>query len=210
LNCGRQTGKSSTIALLACHVAIHDDGELVILIAPSQRQSRELALKVAEFLRKIEPAEELEEDNKLSLTLARNRSRIVALPGHDPKNIRGYSRPRLIIEDEAAFVADATYEALLPMLAASPEGRIALLSTPNLSQGHFYDIWHGSGSWERYSVLTRDCPRVSAAWLAERKRENPLSFAREYECKFGSADDALFSEEMLDRMVAYDFSPLEL
>jgi len=198
------------IAILGCHSAVFTEKALVLLIAPSQRQSRELAAKVTGFLREIEPTEELDEDNKLSVTLARTGSRIVALPGHDPKMIRGYSAPALIIEDEAAFVGDETYHALLPMLAAAPEGRIALLSTPNLSQGHFYEIWHGGGSWERYSVPTRDCPRVSAAWLEDRKADNPLTFAREYECRFGSAADGLFTDEMLDRMVAYDFEPLRL
>jgi hypothetical protein len=85
----------------------------------------------------MEPREELEESNKLSIRLARTRSRIVALPGHDPKTIRGFSSPRLVIVDEAAFVLDETCAALVPMLAASPEGRIALLSTPFLQQGFF-------------------------------------------------------------------------
>ena len=52
----------------------------------------------------IEPHEKLEEANKLSIRLARTGSRIVALPGHDPKTIRGFSAPRLIVVDEAAFV----------------------------------------------------------------------------------------------------------
>jgi hypothetical protein len=137
LCCGRQVGKSSVVALLACHTAVVNDDALIILIAPSQRQSRELAIKVGSFLGSIEPHEELEEWNKLSIRLARTRSRIVALPGHDPKTIRGFSSPRLIVIDEAAFVLDETYAALVPMLAASPEGRIALLSTRFLQQGFF-------------------------------------------------------------------------
>jgi hypothetical protein len=70
----------------------------------------------------IEPHEELEESNKLSIRLARTRSRIVALPGHDPKTIRGFSSPRLIVVDEAAFVLDgrarAGQRALLPTTRA--------------------------------------------------------------------------------------------
>ena len=38
----------------------------------------------------------------------------MALPGHDPKTIRGFSSPRLIVVDEAAFVLDETYAALWP------------------------------------------------------------------------------------------------
>ena len=55
-------------------------------------------------MRSLEPHEKLEEANKLSIRLARTGSRIVALPGHDPKTIRGFSAPRLIVVDEAAFV----------------------------------------------------------------------------------------------------------
>ena len=48
-----------------------------------------------DFLRSLEHVEQLEEDNKLSATLA-NRSRIVSLPG-DPKTVRGFSGPSLVI-----------------------------------------------------------------------------------------------------------------
>jgi len=205
LCCGRQVGKSSVVAALACHTAVFNADALIILIAPSQRQSRELALKVGSFLGSIEPHEELEESNKLSIRLARTRSRIVALPGHDPKTIRGFSSPRLIVVDEAAFVLDETYAALVPMLAASPEGRIALLSTPFLQQGFFYEAWHGFGNWERYEVPSRDCPRISAAWLEERRREDPLKFAREYECSWSAGADCLFSDELLNRITRDDY-----
>src|SRR6516162_4017459 len=86
LNCGRQVGKSSAVAALASHTAVFDAESLILLIAPSLRQSRELAIKVSCFLGSIE---ELEESQKLSITLAGTKSRIVALPGHDPKTIRG-------------------------------------------------------------------------------------------------------------------------
>jgi hypothetical protein len=205
LCCGRQVGKSSVVAVLASHTAVFNDDALIILIAPSQRQSRELAIKVGSFLGSIEPHEELEEQNKLSIRLASTRSRIVALPGHDPKTIRGFSAPRLIVIDEAAFVLDETYAALMPMLAASPEGKIALLSTPFLQQGFFYEAWHGSGNWERYEVPSRDCPRISAAWLEERRREDPLKFAREYECSWSAGADCLFSDELLDRITRDDY-----
>lgn len=205
LNCGRQVGKSTVIAMLGVHDAIFHDDSLVLLIAPTQRQSIELARKCLDVLQRIEPVEQLDEDAKTSISLSRNRSRIVALPGHDPKNIRGFSAPRLIIFDEAAFAANAVYDALLPMLAASPEGRIALLSTPYLKLGFFHDIWHGTGTWERFEVPSSDCPRISKEWLEARKAENPLNFSREYECQWSGADEGLFGD--LDRLVSFDWPP---
>jgi hypothetical protein len=60
--------------------------------------------------------------------------------------VRGYSAPALIIEDEAAFVADETFDALIPMLAASPDGRIILMSTPyNSGRPFLSHFWHGGG-----------------------------------------------------------------
>jgi len=182
---------------------------LVLVIAPSQRQSRELFIKIMNFLERLEPPQATEEETKLSLMLA-NGSRVVTLPGDNSRTIRGYSAPALVLMDEAAFIADETFEATIPMLAASQSGRIVLMSTPYIAAGFFYQIWHGSGEWERYELKTTDCPRVSKDWLAQRKHEDPLRFAREYECEFGNPEDSLFTAEMLDRMVVSNFEPLHL
>jgi hypothetical protein len=170
----------------------------------------QLFIKISTFLRKLEPRETLEEETKLSLMLA-NGSRIIALPGDNSRTVRGFSAPALVIEDEAAFVSDATYDALIPMLAASPDGRIVLMSTPNLSFGHFYEIWHnGDGGWERFEHPTTACSRVSPAWLEARRREDPLRYDREYLARFGAGEGALFTAEMVDAMAATDFEPLRL
>src|SRR5713101_3127677 len=81
LNCCRQSGKSTTTALVALHTAIYDPG-LILLVSPSLRQSKELFAKTAGFLKRLEPVEELEEDNKSSCTspMARASSRCRATP----------------------------------------------------------------------------------------------------------------------------------
>jgi len=207
---GRQVGKSTIVAALALHTALYKPGSLILVLAPSQRQARELYIKIADFLSRLEPPETLYEETKLSLMLS-NRSRVVVLPGDNPRTVRGYSAPELIIEDESAFVSDATFDALLPMLAATSTGRIVLMSTPYVASGHFYAVWHnGSEEWERFKFRTSDCPRVSREWLEARRRDDPLRFSREYECVFGNPEDSLFSVELLDRMVSTDFEPLRL
>src|SRR5215469_15807462 len=205
---GRQIGKSTVVAAAALHCCLYQPGALVLVIAPSQRQSRELFIKIQDFLSKLEPAEELEEETKLSFVMA-NGSRAVVLPG-DGRTIRGYSSPALILMDEAAFIADEVYDATIPMLAAAPEGRIVLISTPYTSAGFFYHLWHTADGWERYSVRTDECPRVSAEWLEQRRREDPMRFNREYLAEFSSPHDALFTADMLDRCVVNDYEPLSL
>jgi Terminase large subunit, T4likevirus-type, N-terminal len=203
LNCSRQAGKSTATAALALHVAIYDAGALVLLVSPSQRQSRELFGKVMTFLRSLEPAETLEEDNKLSATLA-NGSRIVSLPG-DPKTVRGFSAPSLIVEDESGYVDDALYTAIRPMLAVSG-GRLILMSTPNGRRGHFFETWTNAEGWERIKIVGREVPRISAEFLEQERRElGPMLFSQEYDGEFIDAQSSAFSSEIIEMALVSDF-----
>jgi hypothetical protein len=134
LNCSRQAGKSTVSAAKAVHGAIYTPDTLILLVSPTLRQSKELFAKCIAFIRRLQPTEVLEEDNRLSCTL-QNGARIVSLPG-DEKTIRGYSGPSLIIMDEAARVPDEVYYACRPMLAVSG-GQLILMSTPFGRKGFF-------------------------------------------------------------------------
>jgi hypothetical protein len=149
---------------------------LILLVSPSLRQSKELFAKVMGFLKGLDPAEALEEDNKSSCELA-SGARIVSLPG-DPDTLRGFSAPKLIIKDEAALVSDAMQAALDPMLAVS-NGRLIELSSPNGRRGHFYENWeHGEGV-ERIKIIGRECPRISAEFLEKQRRKlGPMLFSQ--------------------------------
>ena len=54
LSCSRQSGKSTTAAILALHRALYHPGSLVLVLAPALRQSRELFGKVAGFYRTLD------------------------------------------------------------------------------------------------------------------------------------------------------------
>jgi hypothetical protein len=177
---------------------------LVLLVSPSLRQSRELFAKVIGFLKELEPVEELEEDNKSSCTLA-NGARIVSLPG-DPDTVRGFSAPKLIIKDEAAYISDPMQAAIDPMLAVSG-GRLIEMSSPNGRRGHFYENWqHGEGA-ERIKIVGRQCPRIAAEFLDHQRRKlGPLLFAQEYEGEFIDAQSSAFSSELIERALVDDFA----
>ena len=204
LNCCRQSGKSTTTAIVALHQAIYDPG-LVLCVSPSLRQSRELFAKVIAFLKALEPVEPLEEDNKSSCEL-RNGSRIVSLPG-DPDTVRGYSAPKLVITDEAAYFSDAMQAAIAPMLAVS-QGRQIDMSSPNGKRGYYYENWmHGEGI-ERIKIVGRECARISAEFLEQqRKKLGPALFAQEFEGEFADADTSAFSSELIALALVDDFEP---
>jgi hypothetical protein len=204
-NISRQAGKSTSAAAKALHVALYNPG-LIPLVSPSQRQSRELFNKVIEFMRGLDPAEPTEIDNRLSVEL-KNGARIVSLPG-DPRTVRGLSAPRLIVVDEAAYVDQAMFAALRPMLATSG-GQLILISTPNGRQGYFYETWEHGEDWHRFKITAHQCPRISAEYLEqERRKLGPMLFGQEYLCEFVDAQASAFSSEMIEAALADDFERL--
>ncbi len=210
LNCARQSGKSTTTAILALHRAVHAPGSLVLVISPSQRQSRELFLKVCDYRRALDQGGEgpgLAEDNRLSLRLD-NGSRVVALPSSEA-TIRGFSAVDLVVEDEAARVRDETYLAVRPMVAVSG-GRVVLMSTPFGRRGHFYDAWaRGGDAWARVEIAADRCPRISAEFLAEERAAlGEWRFRQEYLCEFVEGDDQLFAHDAIARAVSEEVRPL--
>ncbi len=207
LNCSRQTGKSTCTAIIGLHTAVYMPESLVLLGSPSLRQSRELFVKVTAFLRKLEPAPPLEEDNRLSLALG-NGSRVVCLPGTGA-TVRGFSRPALVVEDESAFVEDSFYGAVRPMLAVSG-GRLILLSTPYGKRGHFFEAWNsGDDAWHRVKVPATECPRIMPEFLEQERRAlGDLWFRQEYMCEFADVVDAVFRMVDIERALSDDVAPL--
>jgi hypothetical protein len=113
----RQGGKSTVSSVRALHKALFAPGSLVLLLAPSYRQSKELFRKVKAAYACLPDARRIASESALEMEFA-NGSRIVALPGKE-ETIRGFSGVALLIVDEASLVPDALYQAIRPMLAVS-------------------------------------------------------------------------------------------
>ncbi len=222
MNCARQSGKSTTSAILALHRAIYQPGSLILLISPSLRQSSELFRKVVDFMHRLADLPALVEDNRLciqfqgvsvagepeAVTLSQEGSRIVSLPSNEA-TIRGFSSPALIIEDEASRVDDELHLAMRPMLAVSG-GALVLMSTPYGKRGHFYEEWERGGSdWERVMVKATECPRISPAFLdAEARSLGDHFFSQEYLCEFRDTTDQIFSSNLIANALSNDVKPL--
>ena len=208
LNCSRQSGKSTTTALLAAHEAEYRPGSLILVLSPSLRQSQELFKKVRDVRLALgDEACPVAEESALRIELA-NGSRLVCLPGTEA-TIRGFSRVRLLVVDEASRVSDDLYQSIRPMLAVSA-GRIVLLSTPFGARGFFHHEWtEGGPSWQRVQVKAADCPRISPQWLqAERGLIGEWWYRQEYECEFVSTLDQVFGYELVTEAVNPDIAPL--
>jgi hypothetical protein len=207
VNCSRQVGKSQTTATLAAHTALYCPGEPVLLLSPTLRQSSQLFQKVKWALKRVgATSADATTDNALSVKLA-NGSEIHSLPGKGG-TIRGFSSVRLIVVDEAAFVADDLYSAISPMLAVSG-GRLILLSTPFGKRGFFHEEWaNGGDDWRRFAVTAEECPRIPPEFLERERRMLGALYAQEYGCQFLDIVRAVFRHEDVARAITDEVRPL--
>jgi Terminase large subunit, T4likevirus-type, N-terminal len=207
LNCCRQAGKSSVVAVKALHMGLYQPKSLILLLSRSLRQSSELARKVFDAYetsgRKVPPQSE----TTLALELS-NGSRILALPGGDEAAIRGFSGVRALVLDEASRIPDSLWVAVRPMIAVSG-GSIMLLSTPFGKRGFFYRVWSQSQRWLKIQVTAEQCPRLTPDFLAEEMIElGERWYSQEYRCQFVESVGQVFSDAAIDAAFHDDIAPL--
>jgi hypothetical protein len=135
---------------------------------------------------------------------------LVSLPGK-AANVRGFSRPRLVVIDEAAFAADDLFVAVAPMLARS-NGSFVLASSAYGMRGQFYTSWSkGGDAWRRTKVTAAECPAISPTFLAAERRElGPRWYKQEYECEFVSTLDSVFDAAAVEAALDAGVRPLFL
>jgi len=228
LLCARQSGKSTIVAGKALHQAKHYKGSLILIVSPSEKQSKETMEKVAEYI-SCDPelsAAQLPGNSAFEKKFE-NGSRIIALPGTE-KSVRGYSKPDLIIIDEAARVPDETYKAMRPMLTGAPNAVLILLSTPWNMTGFFHKEWTKNPIWKKIFVVPRFelineqiveripeadfkkemarqgidafySPRHTIEFLYEELMSlGPIWFKREYGCEFLEGMETMFTMDMIE------------
>lgn len=192
LNCARQSGKSTTVAAAALHQLLARHGSLVLLVAPSERQSHELFRKVMDAYQVLGQPIAAVKANQSELELA-NGARLVALPGRE-ETVRSFSGVDLLILDEASRVPDDLYRSVRPMLAVS-QGRLLALSTPFGQRGWFYEEWIGNGPWRRVHIPWSKCPRIAADFIAEETRALGQAWVdQEYNGLFTAMEGLVFPD----------------
>ena len=205
LNCARQTGKSSIVAIIALHHWLYTPNAMVIVISHTLQQSAETFRKIHNYYRQIaKPVLSITESvHRLEL---QNGSRVVTLTGQSPDSIRGFSNVSLLIIDEASQVPDEAYYAARPMLAVN-NGRIILLSTPHGRRGFYWQAWAYEDDWKKVEINADQCPRLTKAFIVEEKALYPSWFFRqEYYNEFAEGVTSVFRAEDID--AAFDHPEL--
>lgn len=153
LMCSRQAGKSTIVSSMPCHAAKYQKKSLSIVMAPSEAQAKEDMVKVKDFIARDPTYPSLRKCSEEQIELS-NGSRIIVVAATD-KSARGYSRPRVVVLDEASRIPDVVYRSgVVPMVNKSPDSQIVMLSTPYGQQGFFYDTWKTSNRYKKIFVRT--------------------------------------------------------
>ncbi len=206
---GRQTGKSTTVAVKALHFALTNPNARVLLVAPTLRQSTNLLEKVVEFVWGSPVCARLLRKRSRTELSFRNGSRIVALPSGTLGNtIRGLTAD-LVIVDEAAFVPERVITDVLMPQIATTDGRFWMVSTP-WDKNHVFYRCFNDPAWSVKRWPTTACPLVRPSFIEEQRRlMGEEAFRREILAEFVDDSDNFFTSELI-RSCIDDYSPGEL
>lgn len=171
---GRQTGKSTIISHREGEYAATNPNKSVLIISATERQAEELFLKVLIYLTdhwKDQIKKGKDKPTKHVIKL-RNGSIIRCLPtGLSGIGIRGFTVDHLVA-DEAAFIPDAVWAAVTPMLLTTG-GEIILVSTPKGKRGYFWECYNNDKftvfHWNSEQII-RDRP-ISDRWTEHHRKE---------------------------------------
>jgi len=200
VNAARQSGKSQCANTVVAHQMGFHDESLAVVVTHGLTFSAEFVRRVRHLLRDADlfpgtwPV-----DNVHSIELP-NGGRLLALPATE--RVRGFSRPDIIILDEAAQIPDPVYDAITPTQAANyATARLWGISTPFGRRGWWHREWtEGGADWWRLTKPAAEVPHIHADILRKARRRSELKYRSEYCCEFVGTEHQAFPPELLDRM----------
>ena len=206
---GRQVGKSEVIGAKACKFATEHKNTTTLIIAASQRQSSLIFEKVRSNIdRMCETKGNIyKEKPTLTRILLKNGSRIYSLPaGRTGYFIRGFTID-MLIADEAAYIPEMVWNAVIPMIAVSKKargmGHIILLSTPFGKGGYFYNSFTDD-DFKSFHVSSENCIRIPKDFLKkERERMTKAEYMQEYQGEFTDEWSQFFKTDLIKKCMTF-------
>lgn len=206
---GRQVGKTAVMALKVALWALKYPNLRILLTSASERQALRIHLKIR-LIFKMLSEDVIVGNPTMRATKLKNNTTIMCEPtGETGDRIRGDTID-IWIPDEGAYVNDAIYVSLSPMLWVSQQKRgmgwIWALSTPAGKRGKFYEFYQDP-HFKRWHINAEDCPRIPK-WELERWKKNysKLQYAQEVLGQFVDNVSKLFSEELLQKCFKRELS----
>lgn len=198
LRSGRQVGKSTVISIKAGDYALLNNKKTIMVIASVERQAALLFEKILAYIyetdkQAIKKGKDRPTKHKLQL---KNGSVIHCLPtGESGYGIRGYTID-LLIADEAAFIPEAVWSAVTPMMATT-KGDTILLSTPYGREGYFARCFNDD-AYTKFHISSEECGRIDKDFLVHEKQTmTKLQYSQEYLGEFVDELMQFFSDKLI-------------
>lgn len=201
----RQTGKSFLLSYYAIKRCIEFKNHKVVVISPSERQSKEFMDKVRLHITALKTAKvEFFEDAVANILEARfpNGSKIIAVPSK-PETVRGFTGD--VIMDEASFFDKGfeVYQAVFPTITRKREYKLIAISTPRSKKDVFYFLWETAKDdplWFRMKLTIYDAVEKGLQIdVEELKRgiRNENAWKAEYLCEFLDEEEVLLPYDII-------------
>ena len=198
LRSGRQVGKSTIISMKAGEYALKNPKKTIMVISAVERQATLLFEKILSYIhltskKSIKTGKDRPTKHKLQL---KNGSIIHCLPtGESGYGIRGYTI-NMLIADEAAFIPEAVWSAVTPMMATT-HGDTILLSTPFGREGYFARCFQDK-AYTKFHISSEECQRIDKDFLAHEKLTmTKLQYSQEYLGEFVDELMQLFPDKLI-------------
>ena len=203
IRAGRQVGKSTVIGIKAAQFARDRPGTVILVISASKKQAEWLFDKILGEMLEMADNKEIRFEREPTRTkiILKNKSEIHCLPaGRTGIFIRGLAID-LLIADEAAYIPENVWRAVLPMVAVSRKQRglgwIILLSTPFGKGGYFFDTFHDT-DFRQFHLSSEQFPRIPKDFLMkEQKRMSKAEYAQEYLGEFIDEYNQFFPTQVI-------------
>jgi hypothetical protein len=194
---GRQTGKSTVVAVKAIFFAMKGN-KTILVLAPTQRQAGLLFQKIRQHISNNTLL--MASVNRMTQTQVefKNGSVIHSLPAGAGTGIRGFSADMIII-DECAFLRQDAVAAITPMLATKSKSgfQFVLMGTPFGKQGLLWQAFNNDEYFKSYHT-SKENPLISEDFIAkEKERLTEIEFRQEYLAEFIESVNSFFPHELL-------------
>jgi phage FluMu gp28-like protein len=212
----RQSGKSTTLAVLALYTALSTPNARVYVVAPSLRQARLIVQKAWTLARRV-PGIFRNKPLKTRLEF-RDGSIIQALP-NSPETIRGETS-NLVILDEFNYVRDdqGLYDAVVFTLMTT-NGRAVAASTPGSRDSIFYHMCTDQegpyANVSRHHVTCQDATEPNGPIKREVLEQVRIQYGadqnrwiREMEAEFADDEDCYLPMSLILSCVDPELEPI--
>lgn len=192
---GRQSGKTTTIAMRAIHFAYTNPGVTVLITAPSLRQSMIMFDRISMFISGTVVLKNHVVRSTRTVIQLDNRSQIIALPCSE-NFLRGYTA-HMIVCDEASFMPERLITQVLFPMISTTDGYAIMLSSP-WGRDHFFYRAFMDPNYSVHHVKSSECPLIKPEFLEEMRRNmTEQAFRMEYMAEFVEAANAYFTQDLI-------------